>query len=45
MLHKLILLGGDLSAQDTDGHTPLHDCLQQVALEGATTDPGNMFYW
>ena len=30
--------GGDLARQDIDGHTPLHDCLQQVYLEGGSTN-------
>ena len=34
MIEQLIKLGADLSAQDVDGHTPLHDCLQQVHFEG-----------
>ncbi len=34
MLHKLVELGADLTIRDKDGHTPLHDCLQQVHLEG-----------
>ena len=34
VLTELIKCGGDLSMQDDDGHTPLHDCLQQVYFEG-----------
>ena len=35
ILREIIRLGGDLSLQmDKDGHTPLHDCLQQVYYEG-----------
>ena len=34
VLGELIRHGGDLSAQDDDEHTPLHDCLQQVYFEG-----------
>ncbi len=34
MIEKIVEKGGDLSHQDQDGHTPLHDLLQQVYLEG-----------
>ena len=34
MIEELIERGGDLTLQDEDGHTPLHDCLQQVYVEG-----------
>ena len=34
VLEELIRRGGDLSWQDKDGYTPLHDCLQQVYFEG-----------
>ena len=35
LLRKLIEEGGDLAMKDNeDGHTPLHDCLQQVYFEG-----------
>ena len=34
VITELIKCGGDLSMQDDDGHTPLHDCLQQVYFEG-----------
>ena len=37
MLEKFVELGGDLAGQDNDGHTPLHDCLQRVHLEGGST--------
>ena len=38
MLGEMIEKGGDLSVRDDeDGHTPLHDCLQQVYFES-----GNM---
>ena len=39
MIEKIVNLGGDLSYQDNDGHTPLHDCLQQVYLEGGFSSP------
>ena len=39
MIEKIVKLGGDLSYQDNDGHTPLHDCLQQVYLEGGFSSP------
>ncbi len=32
MMKKLIQLGCDLSLQDNDLNTPLHDCLQKVRL-------------
>ena len=35
ILGELIRQGGDLSWKDEDGHTPLHDCLQQVYFESA----------
>ena len=39
MLEDLIESGGDLSVRDTeDGHTPLHDCLQQVYFESRSTE-------
>ena len=38
-LEALIERGGDLSVRDDeDGHTPLHDCLQQVYFEGGITE-------
>ena len=38
-LEALIERGGDLSVRDIeDGHTPLHDCLQQVYFEGGVTE-------
>ena len=37
MLEKFVELGGDLAGQDNDGHTPLHDCVQRVHLEGGST--------
>ena len=37
MLEKFVELGGDLAGQDNDGHTPLHDCLQRVHLEGGSS--------
>ncbi len=39
MIERLVKLGADLSKQDKDGHTLLHDCLQQVHLEGGSTHP------
>ena len=33
MLGELIEGGGDLAMQDEDGHTPLHDCVQQVYFD------------
>ena len=33
ILGELIEQGGDLSVTDEEGHTPLHDCLQQVYFE------------
>ena len=39
VLEELIDHGGDLSVKDEeDGHTPLHDCLQQVYFEGGAED-------
>ena len=38
ILGELIKQGGDLSARDEDGHTPLHDCLQQVYFESMGTE-------
>ena len=39
VLGELIEHGGDLSVRDEeDGHTPLHDCLQQVYFEGHCTE-------
>ena len=39
VLRELIDHGGDLSVRDKeDGHTPLHDCLQQVFFEGGADD-------
>ena len=36
---ELIRKGGDLAATDIEeGHTPLHDCLQQVYFEGGAED-------
>ncbi len=32
MIDRIVRLGGDLSARDIDGHTPLHDCLQKVCV-------------
>ncbi len=36
MVENIVKLGGDLSSQDEHGHTPLHDLLQQVYLEGGS---------
>ena len=36
ILSELIKNGGDLSQQDEDGHTPLHDGLEQVYFEAET---------
>ena len=38
IVKELIRHGGDLAVQDEDGHTPLHDCLQQVHYEGGSED-------
>ena len=39
MLGELIDHGGDLSVRDTeDGHTPLHDCLQQLFFGSGGTE-------
>ena len=39
VLGELIDYRGDLSVRDKeDGHTPLHDCLQQVFFEGGADD-------
>ena len=39
MLGDLIQHRGDLSVKDNEeGHTPLHDCLQQVYFEGGNTE-------
>ena len=32
MMKRLISLGCNLGHKDNDGHTPLHDCLQQVKI-------------
>ncbi len=40
MIERLVKLGADLAAQDNDGHTFLHDCLQQVHLEGGSVHLG-----
>ena len=40
MMGNIVKLGGDLSSQDEHGHTPLHDLLQQVYLEGGSIDTG-----
>ena len=40
VLEELIKHGGDLSLRDEDGHTPLHDCLQQVYFEGEGVEDG-----
>ncbi len=34
MMETIVEQGGDLSYQDDDGHTPLHDLLQHCNLEG-----------
>ncbi len=39
MLQEIVKSGGDLSQQDNDGNTPLHDCLQQVYMESGATNP------
>ena len=38
VLSELIKYGGDLSQQDEDSHTPLHDCLEEVYFEGGADD-------
>ena len=38
VIEELIKHGGDLAKRDTDRHTPLHDCLQQVYFEGGFED-------
>ena len=38
IVKELIRHGGDLSSQDKDGQTPLHDCLQQVHFEGGSEE-------
>ena len=40
LLEEIVRRGGDLAWQDIDWHTPLHDCLQQVYLEGGSTNEG-----
>ena len=40
MIKCLVDLGADLDLKDKDGHTPLHDCLQRVQLEGGATEEG-----
>ena len=41
MLKKLVEFGADLSLQDIDGSTLLHDCLHKVYLEGGSSAPAH----
>ena len=46
ILTDLIRRGGDLSLKDEeDGHTPLHDCLQQVYFEGEHNEAKFIAVW
>ena len=46
ILTDLITRGGDLSLKDEeDGHTPLHDCLQQVYFEGGHNEAKFIEVW
>ena len=40
IIEELIRHGGDLSRQDNDRHSPLHDCLQQVYFESGYEEEG-----